>query len=124
MKAVDGNHAAVARNPRQVVGIGGTDADPGLHYLGLAEGGVKRVGRVQKLHHRARRDRPGRSGLDHGRPDHVEAVSARHDVDRNAWVEQSDLARSEEHTSDLQSLMRISYAVFCLKKKNTTQYTQ
>src|SRR3546814_6526640 len=32
--------------------------------------------------------------------------------------------RSEEHTSELQSLMRISYAVFCLKKKkNTTKYT-
>src|SRR3546814_5467853 len=31
--------------------------------------------------------------------------------------------RSEEHTSELQSLMRISYAVFCLKKK-TTKYTQ
>src|SRR3546814_1229652 len=32
--------------------------------------------------------------------------------------------RSEEHTSELQSLMRISYAVFCLKKqKNTTSYT-
>src|SRR3546814_1566799 len=35
--------------------------------------------------------------------------------------------RSEEHTSELQSLMRISYAVFCLKKKNThyrmTQHT-
>src|SRR3546814_6230239 len=31
--------------------------------------------------------------------------------------------RSEEHTSELQSLMRISYAVFCLKKKNTTQQT-
>src|SRR3546814_6245630 len=29
--------------------------------------------------------------------------------------------RSEEHTSELQSLMRISYAVFCLKKKNTKQ---
>src|SRR3546814_6234612 len=29
--------------------------------------------------------------------------------------------RSEEHTSELQSLMRISYAVFCLKKKKTTQ---
>src|SRR3546814_2933625 len=28
-----------------------------------------------------------------------------------------DLVRSEEHTSELQSLMRISYAVFCLKKK-------
>src|SRR3546814_6642985 len=31
--------------------------------------------------------------------------------------------RSEEHTSELQSLMRISYAVFCLKKKNTTKKT-
>src|SRR3546814_1612628 len=30
----------------------------------------------------------------------------------------STLRRSEEHTSELQSLMRISYAVFCLKKKN------
>src|SRR3546814_2784227 len=30
------------------------------------------------------------------------------------------VARSEEHTSELQSLMRISYAVFCLKKKNNT----
>src|SRR3546814_9265280 len=31
--------------------------------------------------------------------------------------------RSEEHTSELQSLMRISYAVFCLKKKNIQNYT-
>src|SRR3546814_1725376 len=31
--------------------------------------------------------------------------------------------RSEEHTSELQSLMRISYAVFCLKKKKATQTT-
>src|SRR3546814_20467494 len=31
--------------------------------------------------------------------------------------------RSEEHTSELQSLMRISYAVFCLKKKNNTKHT-
>src|SRR3546814_9754282 len=30
--------------------------------------------------------------------------------------------RSEEHTSELQSLMRISYAVFCLNKKNKKQY--
>src|SRR3546814_3605653 len=36
--------------------------------------------------------------------------------DTNRWRRQ---ARSEEHTSELQSLMRISYAVFCLKKKNT-----
>src|SRR3546814_5959080 len=32
--------------------------------------------------------------------------------------------RSEEHTSELQSLMRISYAVFCLKKKTTQTITQ
>src|SRR3546814_2116506 len=31
--------------------------------------------------------------------------------------------RSEEHTSELQSLMRISYAVFCLKNKNKTKTT-
>src|SRR3546814_837372 len=35
-----------------------------------------------------------------------------------AWV-----VRSEEHTSELQSLMRISYAVFCLKKKKTNKHT-
>src|SRR3546814_1493364 len=39
------------------------------------------------------------------------------DVDRR--VEQICNLRSEEHTSELQSLMRISYAVFCLKKKKT-----
>src|SRR3546814_8845703 len=32
-----------------------------------------------------------------------------------------DMVRSEEHTSELQSLMRISYAVFCLKQKNKKQ---
>src|SRR3546814_1277892 len=38
------------------------------------------------------------------------------------WVANArySLQRSEEHTSELQSLMRISYAVFCLKKKNNT----
>src|SRR3546814_2639662 len=37
-----------------------------------------------------------------------------------------EICRSEEHTSELQSLMRISYAVFCLKKKTKqkTQYEQ
>src|SRR3546814_3345644 len=35
---------------------------------------------------------------------------------------QADVVRSEEHTSELQSLMRISYAVFCLKKKNKQTY--
>src|SRR3546814_7917882 len=34
------------------------------------------------------------------------------------------VSRSEEHTSELQSLMRISYAVFCLKKKKTKKHTK
>src|SRR3546814_8878145 len=34
---------------------------------------------------------------------------------------EAEASRSEEHTSELQSLMRISYAVFCLKKKKNTQ---
>src|SRR3546814_3679408 len=35
---------------------------------------------------------------------------------------ENEITRSEEHTSELQSLMRISYAVFCLKKKTKTQH--
>src|SRR3546814_3495144 len=38
-----------------------------------------------------------------------------------AVILEVNIHRSEEHTSELQSLMRISYAVFCLKKKNTIQ---
>src|SRR3546814_6579743 len=43
--------------------------------------------------------------------------------DRKSRVRQADagFGRSEEHTSELQSLMRISYAVFCLKKKKKQQ---
>src|SRR3546814_6835399 len=40
------------------------------------------------------------------------------------WLAPAVVRRSEEHTSELQSLMRISYAVFCLKKhKETAKYT-
>src|SRR3546814_1224423 len=37
------------------------------------------------------------------------------------WLALAPVLRSEEHTSELQSLMRISYAVFCLKKKKITK---
>src|SRR3546814_9286254 len=40
----------------------------------------------------------------------------------NSFVDRKGPVRSEEHTSELQSLMRISYAVFCLKKKKHTSY--
>src|SRR3546814_8960973 len=53
----------------------------------------------------------------------VVAVAAR--ADRNVEFHRGiGVIRSEEHTSELQSLMRISYAVFCLKKKKTQKYNE
>src|SRR3546814_4129675 len=49
-------------------------------------------------------------------PDAITAATTRGQA-RRRTVQCCDDARSEEHTSELQSLMRISYAVFCLKKK-------
>src|SRR3546814_10264572 len=43
---------------------------------------------------------------------------------REPLFPRQDILRSEEHTSELQSLMRISYAVFCLKKKTPKQLYQ
>src|SRR3546814_5233884 len=59
--------------------------------------------------------------------DHLEAEGLEHYVIPLAIRLQFEFAgrrgeRSEEHTSELQSLMRISYAVFCLKKKKTLIY--
>src|SRR3546814_8117172 len=45
---------------------------------------------------------------------HLREQGVRHDL----------ISRSEEHTSELQSLMRISYAVFCLKKTRNNNYTK
>src|SRR3546814_2297595 len=44
-------------------------------------------------------------------------------IEQQKIINQSRKVRSEEHTSELQSLMRISYAVFCLKKNNIIQLT-
>src|SRR3546814_3468161 len=49
----------------------------------------------------------------------AQVLNTRHLLTRDERFEKLfAVARSEEHTSELQSLMRISYAVFCLKKKN------
>src|SRR3546814_2612956 len=65
--------------------------------------------------------RRGTHRRDIGRPPHPgrcgSSSAALHRADR------ADAARSEEHTSELQSLMRISYAVFCLKKKKKYKQT-
>src|SRR3546814_4289544 len=46
------------------------------------------------------------------------------DIRRRRGPDRQRRTRSEEHTSELQSLMRISYAVFCLKKKNNNNKIQ
>src|SRR3546814_5979363 len=87
--------------------------DCGRDHLGERHRAVS-FQRLVEPHHRARRAdaEPGAG------------AAAFHDVaafvleDRRGRLERR-LLRSEEHTSELPSLMRISYAVFCLKKKNT-----
>src|SRR3546814_9213735 len=54
--------------------------------------------------------------------DRVMTEGSLYDRDLAALAIKQAQGRSEEHTSELQSLMRISYAVFCLKKKNTIQH--
>src|SRR3546814_6972548 len=66
----------------------------------------------------SRKTTPGPPALDIDPDSGIEFVPAApgHSVDDG--VPPTAVRRSEEHTSELQSLMRISYAVFCLKKKN------
>src|SRR3546814_9229434 len=98
--------------------------------LALVTGGLHRVGAAIA----ARLAREGYAlALHRHNPAEVDAVlvealaetgaDSRHfaaDLSDPAAVEA--LVRSEEHTSELQSLMRISYAVFCLKKKKTKRH--
>src|SRR3546814_10655753 len=70
-------------------------------------------------------DQPAQLTRRHGRfhlPPRLPRQAAMMDADGQIVV--VDRPRSEEHTSELQSLMRISYAVFCLKKKNTNNNAQ
>src|SRR3546814_1225593 len=55
----------------------------------------------------------------------VREAAARLKIGKTALYKALEATRSEEHTSELQSLMRISYAVFCLKKKkkHTSKHT-
>src|SRR3546814_5604476 len=81
-----------------------------LGELGQREGRIRCLGRRLDDHRAAGRQRRRALAGDHGVGE-VPRRDRRYHADR--------LLRSEEHTSELQSLMRISYAVFCLKKKNT-----
>src|SRR3546814_8170147 len=89
---------------------------PGLPHAPLEKGPIDRLGRERPVGREIRKmdDEPGAKIVAVG-VEREQLHPARVDADqrlvRGRWQ------RSEEHTSELQSLMRISYAVFCLKKK-------
>src|SRR3546814_4679188 len=73
---------------------------------------------LRPVRHRAQ----GGAGLERAR--FAEQRHERHEAAVAAAVDADVVARSEEHTSELQSLMRNSYAVFCLKKKTRARHKQ
>src|SRR3546814_9724067 len=73
---------------------------------------------------RNERSAPAASGLAQRTTAGVQPDDRRPDDAPAARTQGQARRRSEEHTSELQSLMRISYAVFCLKKKNKYQQTK
>src|SRR3546814_4697714 len=89
--------------------------DAELGALGVLHG--NEVLDRQRVQHLAAEALGGDAGAD--------ALARRVDRRRRAGRATADHEhRSEEHTSELQSLMRISYAVFCLKKKNKSRNTK
>src|SRR3546814_8021370 len=81
---------------------------------------VQRQDQAGEQHGAEREHRHGGHGLDTtaGRSGSgLEGRQVRSVRERHQELREALLRRSEEHTSELQSLMRISYAVFCLKKK-------
>src|SRR3546814_8095307 len=78
----------------------------------------QKTGRASPLRAQAaRRQRRKRMNFDLP-PEIAEIQSVTSNLVRSLLRYEPKFHRSEEHTSELQSLMRISYAVFCLKKKN------
>src|SRR3546814_5936440 len=86
--------------------------------IALVDASVRRVlelkARLGLFDNPYRRIQPGREEQRVRTPDHLKV--ARQAAQRSIVLLKNE-DRSEEHTSELQSLMRISYAVFCLKKK-------
>src|SRR3546814_6360250 len=98
------HHGANQRNSRQRI-IGGQFDD-----------GVGTGERIANDRQYADDRSIARDHMDTARP---KGTSASRQAGKGAWPLINPSFRSEEHTSELQSLMRTSYAVFCLKKKHT-----
>src|SRR3546814_3032918 len=95
---------------------------------GDADAGARRAAALVERGDRRRRGEGGGAGRGAGGdgrlcpPHHRRAARRRVPATERGVTAMTTDARSEEHTSELQSLMRISYAVFCLKKKKIKHY--
>src|SRR3546814_9350144 len=93
------------------------DLAPGQPGVAIGAADLERAGRVD-VPHRLIAQKPGRQNFADRLPDIGLELGL-----LLALVVSGGMLRSEEHTSELQSLMRISYAVFCLQKKKNTMST-
>src|SRR3546814_1687053 len=126
-------HGVVARSARWRMGTGfagGADAHIPVGMGDLAVSG----GALPACYHAAPNGAYSQKDQGSTRPAQRAGIfpgrrrTANHGPDRNTHLSLARCAsrrncRSEEHTSELQSLMRNSYAVFCLKTKKTQDYT-
>src|SRR3546814_9703672 len=103
---------------RRAIGVGQGDGDVGRMFLQSQPGPGERASGADRTGEAVQLPAGLRPDLRRGRADMGEAVCR---VVELVGPERARrlFRRSEEHTSELQSLMRLSYAVFCLKKKTT-----
>src|SRR3546814_8135027 len=114
-----------------------SDLPIGADFLGAVDADVDAEGHPRLADHHgldlevlaAKRAQAEQARRHHGGDDHRDDATGVEAVERHELGQPHRIlvGRSEEHTSELQSLMRISYAVFCLKKKkynNTDTKTQ
>src|SRR3546814_7707856 len=78
----------------------------------------KKNGRVESKRRAATKRGPTAASKDSAKSAKAQMANPSADASKAANIMTTLIIRSEEHTSELQSLMRISYAVFCLKKQN------
>src|SRR3546814_6353537 len=111
------------RGARRRVHDVNSGANPNILCLGVAFSIYSRPQGLAPRADRRRKDGPGMTGAVQAYPALVLNADFRplsyFPLSLWSWQDAIKAVRSEEHTSELQSLMRISYAVFCLKKKNT-----
>src|SRR3546814_2581420 len=95
----------------------GAPVDPELESTALCLRALREGGPALLMEHPVGSDHPLLGNL-FGHRDRIEAVLAGRPLASLRELGELLAARSEEHTAELQSLMRISYAVFCLKNKH------